>query len=201
MPIIKRYSNRKLYDTQAKRYITLEGIADLVRRGEEILVTDHETGKDITALVKAQTIFDLEKKLRGSLPGTVLTHLIRSGSGRLNALRDVLNPDEANARVDAEIERRVHTLVERGQLDEKEGGRWLELLLAAKPAAAEEIPDEASLELLLKERGVPSRQDWQRLVEQIDALNAELEQLAPQRRPRRAAKSPHPRRKATRAAR
>ena len=68
MPVIKRYSNRKLYNTQAKRYITLEGIADLIRQGGDVHVVDHETGDDITALIQAQTILELERKLKGGLP-------------------------------------------------------------------------------------------------------------------------------------
>lgn len=43
MPAIKRYPNRKLYDTEAKRYITLNEIAALIRAGEEVVVTDHAT--------------------------------------------------------------------------------------------------------------------------------------------------------------
>ncbi|MBP7044934.1 MAG: pesticidal protein Cry15Aa, partial [Chloroflexi bacterium] len=43
MPVIKRYPNRKLYDTEAKKYITLDGIAELIRKGEDIRVVDHTT--------------------------------------------------------------------------------------------------------------------------------------------------------------
>ena len=47
--LIKRYPNRKLYDTAARRYITLEGVAELLRRDEEVHVVDYATGEDLTA--------------------------------------------------------------------------------------------------------------------------------------------------------
>ena len=45
MPIVKRYPNRKLYDTEAKQYVTLEGIAELIRQGQEVHVVDNATGE------------------------------------------------------------------------------------------------------------------------------------------------------------
>jgi polyhydroxyalkanoate synthesis repressor PhaR len=68
MLIIKRYANRKLYDTTAKQYITLAGIADLIRQGVEVRVIDHETGDDLTAVITAQIIFAQEKAQRPDAP-------------------------------------------------------------------------------------------------------------------------------------
>jgi polyhydroxyalkanoate synthesis repressor PhaR len=56
MPLIKRYPNRKLYDTEAKSYITLEGVAALIRNGEDVQVIDHESGEDLTTLTLTQII-------------------------------------------------------------------------------------------------------------------------------------------------
>jgi len=47
VPTIKKYPNRKLYDMDSKQYITLEGIADLIRQDREIRVIDHVTGEDL----------------------------------------------------------------------------------------------------------------------------------------------------------
>ena len=46
--VIKKYANRKLYDTQTSRYITLEGISKLVRDGCEIQVVERDSGRDLT---------------------------------------------------------------------------------------------------------------------------------------------------------
>ncbi len=79
MSVIKRYPNRKLYNTSSKQYITLEGIADMIRNGEEVQILDHNTGEDLTALTLTQIIFEQEKKQGGFLPRSVLTGLVQAG--------------------------------------------------------------------------------------------------------------------------
>ena len=60
--IIKRYPNRKLYNTDTKTYITLDAIAALIRKGQSVQVVDNATGDDLTALTLSQIIFEQEKK-------------------------------------------------------------------------------------------------------------------------------------------
>ncbi len=60
--LIKKYANRKLYDTQTSRYITLEGIAELVRDGHEIHVVDRDTGQDLTQVTLSQLVLSAEKR-------------------------------------------------------------------------------------------------------------------------------------------
>ncbi len=59
--LIKRYANRKLYNTDSSRYITLKGISELVREGRDIQVIDNESGKDITPVVLSQILVDDQK--------------------------------------------------------------------------------------------------------------------------------------------
>ncbi len=62
MRTIKRYSNRKLYDTKARHYVTLADVASFVRQGDDVQVTDYVTSADLTAQTLAQIIFEEEKK-------------------------------------------------------------------------------------------------------------------------------------------
>jgi polyhydroxyalkanoate synthesis repressor PhaR len=62
MRIIKRYSNRKLYDTTERHYVTLADVAGFVRKGDDVQVTDYVTSADLTAQTLAQIIFEEEKK-------------------------------------------------------------------------------------------------------------------------------------------
>ena len=78
MPLIKRYSNRKLYDTAAKRYVSLRDVAQMIGDGDEVQVIDFDSGNDMTALVLSQIIFEQEKCQGGSLPRSVLTGLVRA---------------------------------------------------------------------------------------------------------------------------
>jgi polyhydroxyalkanoate synthesis repressor PhaR len=60
--LIKKYANRKLYDTRTSSYITLEGIAGLVRDGHEIKVVDRESGQDLTQVTLSQIVLSEEKR-------------------------------------------------------------------------------------------------------------------------------------------
>src|SRR2546425_12575590 len=60
--LIKKYANRKLYDTRTSRYITLEGIAQLVREGNEIAVVDRDNGSDLTQVTLSQIVLSEEKR-------------------------------------------------------------------------------------------------------------------------------------------
>lgn len=59
--LIKRYANRKLYDTRDSRYVTLDRIAELVRNGEEVKVLDNRSQKDLTKVTLAQIIYEEQK--------------------------------------------------------------------------------------------------------------------------------------------
>ena len=77
--VIKRYSNRKLYDTQESRYVTLEELEELIRAGKEISVVDVSTGEDLTSVTLAQIILESERSRRATLPTGFLHQLIKHG--------------------------------------------------------------------------------------------------------------------------
>lgn len=179
MPVIKRYPNRKLYDTQTKQYITLEGIAKLIRQGQEVQVVDHATGEDLTALTLSQIIFEQEKKRSGFLPKSVLEGLIQSGGHTLGVLRRTLaSPLGLLHQVDEEIAQRLQILVDQGELTEEEGSRLHNKLLAqSRRPDDKRWPSEQDLECLLLERGVPTRDDLQQVIEQLETLAAKLDDI------------------------
>jgi polyhydroxyalkanoate synthesis repressor PhaR len=189
MPLIKRYANRKLYDTESKRYITLEGIAEMIRQQQDVKVVDHETGEDITALTQAQIIFEQERKLRSSIPRTVFTNIIQTGSDTLSQVWHVLiPPDELKKAVNVEIEKRMQVLIQTDQIGDDDGLRILDLLLTAAPPEPEAAkPDRAAplsgLEKLIKQRA-PSQEQLEYLTQQVEALTAEVERLTKLKLPR-----------------
>ena len=85
--LIKRYGNRKLYDTLESRYITLEEIARLVRGGNEVKVIDNEDGDDLTTITFAQIILEEEKRRASLLSLGLLRDLIQHGEDALAGLR------------------------------------------------------------------------------------------------------------------
>ena len=77
--VIKRYSNRKLYDTQESRYVTLEEIEEMIRAGREISVVDASSGEDLTSVTLTQIILENERNRRANLPSAFLHQLIKHG--------------------------------------------------------------------------------------------------------------------------
>lgn len=179
MPVIKRYPNRKLYDTEAKQYITLEGIADLIRAGQEVQVIDNVTGEDLTTLTLTQIIFEQEKREGGFLPRSVLASLIQASGDRLSVLqRNLISPKGFLHQVDEEIKRRVNNLIRRGELLELEGQKLIEKLLAESrderesPASFDE-----QIERILAERNIPTREEVQRITQQLESLADKLDDI------------------------
>lgn len=183
MPLIKRYPNRKLYDTEAKQYITLEGIATLIRQGQEVRVVDHATGEDLTAVTLSQVILEQEKRQDGFLPQTVLTGLIRAGGERMSTLRRALaSPLDLARHVDEEIEGRLQTLITRGELAAEEGRRLRDQLLRQDSQALETLSEE-TVRQILEDKGVPTHEDLQGILEQLDTLAEKLDLVLPAQEP------------------
>ncbi len=82
--IIKRYQNRKLYDTQQSCYVTLDDIAKMIRTNEEVMVIDNKSKNDITAATLTQIIFEAEKKASQYAPLFTLREIIQSGNGSIS---------------------------------------------------------------------------------------------------------------------
>src|SRR5262245_47099533 len=77
--IIKRYANRKLYDTEHSRYVTLDQISEMIRNGDDVKIVDNKTKEDLTTVTLAQIIFEEEKKQRSFLPLNAMRNIIQSG--------------------------------------------------------------------------------------------------------------------------
>lgn len=178
MPIIKRYPNRKLYDTEAKRYITLDGIAALIKKGAEVQVVDHTTDEDLTAVTLTQIIFEQEKKRGGFLPTSVLTGLVQAGGDTLNTLRRTLNsPLDLLRHVDEEIERRLQNLLGQGKLDPVEARQLRDQLLSPTAKDSSLIPGQQHFERLLNSRGIPTREEVDKIHNEIDSLSNKIDAL------------------------
>ena len=95
--IIKRYANRKLYDTQHSRYVTLEQISEMIRAGDDVKIIDNKSKEDLTSVTLAQIIFEEEKK-QSFMPLTAMRNIIQSGGGWF-----------------AEAQRRVTSVLKRGE--------------------------------------------------------------------------------------
>ncbi|HEX8820139.1 MAG TPA: polyhydroxyalkanoate synthesis regulator DNA-binding domain-containing protein [Archangium sp.] len=100
--VIKRYTNRKLYDTVESRYVTLDEIALMIKEGVEVQIVDNRTKEDLTSVTLAQIIFEEEKK-RNRMPLTVLREIIRHpGESLTGFIQKEVTPRVASIREEAE---------------------------------------------------------------------------------------------------
>ena len=142
--LIKKYANRKLYDTRTSRYVTLEGLAQLVREGHEIRVVDRDNGQDLTQVTLSQIVLEEEKRGPARIVDAGGELLHDRGQALLEYVRRTLN-------VPAEIRSEV--------------GRRREDL--------ESMADE-TIERALRRLRIPTRRDIDRINERIDRLAAEV---------------------------
>jgi polyhydroxyalkanoate synthesis repressor PhaR len=107
--VVKRYANRKLYDTQRSRYVTLDQIAEMIRSGEDVKIVDNNTKEDLTAITLAQIIFEEEKKA-SFMPLSALRNIIQTGGQSIQQfasqtgerMRAVFTRDKADGDAPAE---------------------------------------------------------------------------------------------------
>ncbi len=125
--LIKRYGNRKLYDVDASRYVTLHGIQALVQAGEDVSVVDNDTGEDLTGVTLAQIIYEAERRADGVLSLPLLRRLVQFGDDTMRDFRrGVERGREAFESVREAAGQRVQELV--GGRGQQRGGLLEELL-------------------------------------------------------------------------
>jgi polyhydroxyalkanoate synthesis repressor PhaR len=134
--IIKRYANRKLYDTEHSRYVTLDQISEMIRNGDDVKIVDNKTKEDLTTVTLAQIIFEEEKKQRSFLPLAAMRNIIQSGGAWF-----------------AEAQRRVQSILPGKRKDDDDDTG------VAESSEAAESGDTAD-ENALKKRSLASLREW-----------------------------------------
>lgn len=167
--LIKKYSNRKLYDTTSRQYITLERIGVLLHSGESVQVIDRTSGEDLTAITLSQVVLERERKRHGAAP-ELLQQLVRApGEAVAGAVRQSIA-------VGQDFLQRAEERVVRA------------------PEAALEAALEETLLRTLRSLKIPSQREMgsfdrrlRELSQRIDALAAAIEHAVPETK---AAKKP-----------
>jgi len=166
MVLIKRYANRKLYNTETSRYITLKGIAELIEQGAEVRVVDNETGEDITSVALSQILVDNERAQR-AVPRTLLSDLIQRGG---DALYGALKRGVGDAQEGlGGLQRNVRDAIRHR---EEEATRWRD---SARAEWDEMV--HGAVERVFRALDLPRRSDIEALNENLERVAAALEKL------------------------
>ena len=166
--VIKRYANRKLYDTEHSRYVTLEQISEMIRNGDDVKIVDNKTKEDLTTVTLAQIIFEEEKKQRSFMPLATMRNIIQNGGEWF-----------------AEAQRKVQAILPGKRRDDEEGDVVAAPEVSAPaPEVAEEPHDEAhakKLSVVALRRWVDDSkmtlEEWQKRVD--DKIRSAIEGISP----------------------
>lgn len=122
---IKKYANRKLYDTTDKKYISRTQLSELIKQGKDIIIIDNETGEDLTASIVSGLIATTRGKAGGTVSSGVLIQLFRKGGNALTdyAKRYVSFWQRSFTMAEDEIDDMVKKLVKSKEISTSEGTR------------------------------------------------------------------------------
>ena len=127
--IYKKYANRRIYDTQSSRYVTLEELADVIRQGRSVQVMDAKTKDDVTAFVLTQIVLEQAKRKNALLPPPVLHLIIRYGD---NILLDFF---------ETYLQQIVQNYIQYKKSVDDQFRRWLDLGMGLSPTGRKGMPE------------------------------------------------------------
>jgi len=179
---IKRYGNRKLYDVERSRYITLDGIRALVQAGIDVKVVDNRTGEDLTGVTFAQIIYEAEKRNSGAQALPMLRRMIEIGDETVQRSREAIE-----SVVDA-AEKGVRKLVG------SEGGHFFEDMLDLPQRRLDELQKRIDHQVRQSVERVTHnpvlQKELRRMEDSLRQLESKLAELTGSRKPAARKKKP-----------
>ncbi|MBX3467673.1 MAG: phasin family protein [Planctomycetes bacterium] len=176
--IIKRYSNRKLYDTEDKRYITLEQIQQLVQDGQDIKVVENQTGEDLTTVTLSQILLEQEKRKEGKLPKSFFMDLVqRSSTTVVDFMRkNVLQYFDSSMLSEEQLSENVDQLVKAGEIPQDEATQLKAEIKTRTQSFKQRLDElvERRVQDVLTKLNIPTKAEIERLNQRLDALSRRL---------------------------
>jgi polyhydroxyalkanoate synthesis repressor PhaR len=113
--LLKKYANRRLYDTEKSAYVTLNQVADLIREGRQVEVIDAKTKEDVTAFILTQIVLEESRKKNVLLPVPLLHLIIQYGE---NVLEEFF---------EKYLQQTIHNYLNYKKTADEQFGKWLEV--------------------------------------------------------------------------
>ena len=204
MHTIKKYTNRKMYDTHDKRYVTMAQLSELIKQGEEVMVIDNRTGEDITTAIISQLIGRDTQEKDKTVSSQLLMQLLRKGGGTLTdyAKKYMSLWQGAFNMAEEEVTQLVNRLVKNKELSISEAGKLKKEIMGYTTSLKGWISDRIDKRVGegLQSMNLATNDHLKALSVKVDALTKKVRQLekmqaAAEQKPRK--KKTAPRKKTT----
>lgn len=204
MHTIKKYTNRKMYDTHDKRYVTMAQLSELIKQGEEVMVIDNRTGEDITTAIISQLIGRDNKEKDKAVSSQLLMQLLRKGGGTLTdyAKKYMSLWQGAFNMAEDEVSQLVNRLVKNKEISMSEAGKLKKEIMGYTSSLKSWISDRIDKRVGedLQSMNLATNDHLKALSDKVDVLSKKVRQLekvqaAAEQKPRK--KKAAPRKKTT----
>jgi polyhydroxyalkanoate synthesis repressor PhaR len=177
--VIKRYTNRKLYDTVESRYVTLDEIAEMIKAGAEVKIIDNRTKEDLTSVTLAQIIFEEEKKT-SKMSLETLRDMIRHGG---EVAQRFVEGTQAELRgrveaVRAAAEQRVQSFLKQGQQTSDRAKELVQTSQEAVSALQKKVDERVRAAIEGMSNLSDVRRSLDEIAKRIEGLEKRLDEIA-----------------------
>ncbi len=176
--VIKRYTNRKLYDTVESRYVTLDEIAEMIKAGAEVKIIDNRTKEDLTSVTLAQIIFEEEKKT-SKMSLETLRDMIRHGGEVAQRLVEGTQ-EQLRGRVEAvraAAEQRVQSFLKSGQQTSDKAKELVQTSQEAVSAIQKKVDDRVRAAVESMSSLAEVRRSLDEISKRIEGLEKRLDEI------------------------
>ncbi len=181
MHTIKKYANRKMYDTHDKRYVTMDQLSELIKQGEEVVVIDNRTGEDITTAIISQLIGRDNQEKDKTVSSQLLMQLLRKGGGTLTdyAKKYVSLWQGAFNMAEDELTPLVNRLVKNKELSISEAVRLKKEIMGYTSSLKSWISDSIDKRVgeVLQSMNLPTKDQLKTLTAKVETLSKKVRQL------------------------
>lgn len=180
--LIKRYANRRLYDVQEKKTITLQDLGDLIKEGQDVMVMDNRTKGDITLPTLFQVLSLEAREWKESLPSAkVARELIVKGGGTMVDLvkKAMLAGIGALTVTKEKVEELVDDLIKKGELSKDDRAKFVRELLDKAEARSHEVKKwvEETVKVTIPKVKVAKAEEVAALSKRVDKLTKAVSRL------------------------
>ncbi|MBF0203323.1 MAG: hypothetical protein HQK67_03195 [Desulfamplus sp.] len=181
MHLIKKYANRKLYNTNEKKYVTMKHISEMIKSGKDVSIIDNETGEDLTSSIVSSLMGKDSGETDESLSSGLLIQLFRKGSGALTdyAKKYFSIWQNAFSLAEDELDNMLKVLVKNNEISKTEGSRLKNEIMGFTTSLKKWISEmvDKRINEALSVMNLATREQFINLTERINFLENKIQEL------------------------